>query len=158
MSAHPAKSIITIVKQKFRNGKSQRSGWRKKGLHHFFQSIDKRNFSYIFSHSIGCYQKNSTGNTEIKNVIGTEKTDFLDLVRIISLKIKIKHDIQRSTNTIFTFLAYAKHSSSRTSRLRWPHDSDNVPSHRRRHEGNFQSSKLKNAQNHICFCTEINIG
>lgn len=35
-----------------------------------------------------------------------------------------------------TFSAYAKHSSSRNSRLRW-HDSDNVQTHRRRPEGSF---------------------
>ncbi|XP_031627948.1 WW domain-containing adapter protein with coiled-coil homolog isoform X2 [Contarinia nasturtii] len=34
----------------------------------------------------------------------------------------------------FARSSYAKHSSSRNSRLRWPHDSDNVQSHRRRTE------------------------
>lgn len=34
------------------------------------------------------------------------------------------------------FLAYAKHSSSRSSRVRWPHESDSIQGHRKRNEGN----------------------
>ncbi|XP_055301037.1 WW domain-containing adapter protein with coiled-coil homolog isoform X5 [Sitodiplosis mosellana] len=40
----------------------------------------------------------------------------------------------------FSRSSYAKHSSSRSSRVRWPHDSENVQSHRRRNEADSQDN------------------
>lgn len=55
----------------------------------------------------------------------------------LTLRTTAKVEEMDKLNSLVLFSAYAKHSSSRSSRLRWPHDSDNVQSHRRRNEGNF---------------------
>lgn len=95
MSVRLAKSIITIVKRKFHNGKSRKNGSKKRGTiqaNPFSKISALRDanlcnvFMFLFFYCFikGCYQKSNIGNTEIKNGIETEKTDSLDLVSHIT--------------------------------------------------------------------------
>lgn len=102
MSARLAKSIIIIVKLKFHNGKNRKNGSKKKGnvdcsrQSFAHSSPHKKNdnqhvcfiaFSLFCFPIKGCYRKSNIGNTEIKNGIETERTDFLDLVSQLLLNV-----------------------------------------------------------------------